>query len=764
MKKERALTYIVFALLIISPLIIISPALLSVDFFKSLTITGLAIAAGLVFAYGLWRDRSIEIPKHPLFIASSVLALVYVIASFFSTSTAVSFFGQGGEVDTASLFLALWLILTLVSILTKGVSRVFSIYASIIIPFVILALFHLLRIVGGTDFLTLGILNGLTASIFGKWYELSLFSGLILTLTVPAFEFLTFRSSVKSVLYIVSFLALILLLLVNFSFGWTMLALAMAFIIVLKIARNSGPTVEGSSFVSWKKKIAPFALVFLVVSIIFAWKGTTIMGSVIDKMAIGHTEVQLPWQATLDIAAGTIKEAPLLGAGPNQFAKQYLRYKPIALNATQFWAVDFSSGVGYVSSGAVTLGLAGIIAWIAFFWVLVRNGVRVARQKTEDVFADYTVISSFVGASFLWVSLLAYTPSHTLLLLTFVMTGVFIGASTYTGLGELWKVQWESKGKKGVAMTVLLTALTLLLIIWGVWEVKMTVARLYYQGGSMTLNDAELKVSPVERVNMAERSLTKATSWTSSDLYQRGLAEIYLLKMQVAINEAQNSSSTEIKSKAIATATSSLESALVASQRAIEINPFNYANYITRAQVSETATTLQVPNGYEATIQAYQGASTLNPYNPYIFLKAGQFESASSHDDIAERYLSTAVQMKRDYTDAIVQLGFLYYKNKAYDAASQAFSQVESINPNYPNIHYYSGILLARMGKTGDALAKFDLALKANPNDANIPTIISTLKAGRSIFSDSATSAAVTPQAVAEKTATSTKATTSKKK
>lgn len=753
MKIEKIVSYIVSALLIISPLIIISPAILSVDYFKSMTITILAIVAGLVCVYGLWCDHEIEIPKHPLFIASSALAVVYVISALFSGAIGVSFFGLGTEIDTVSFFVSLWIILTLVASLTKSVSRTFSIYTAIIVPFLILAIFHILRIVGGANFLTLGVLNDLTASFFGKWYELSLLSGLVLTLTIPAFEFLTFRTSVKGVLYLASILALILLILVNFSFGWTVLALAMAAIAIVKATRGAG---EGAS---WKNRVAPFALSILIISIIFSWKGNTIMSPVIEKMAIAHTEVQLPWQSTLDIATGTMKESYLFGAGPNEFIRQYLRYKPASLNSTDFWAFDFTSGVGFVPTGAITLGLLGIVAWIAFFWMFVRSTMAVIRQKTEDVFVGYTVLSSFIGSAFLWVTMLGYTPSHTLLLLTFVMTGVFIGASTYSGLTGVWKMKWEAKGKKGISITLLLSLATLLLVVWGVWEVKMTVARLYYQGGGATLNDTSTKSTPMERVTSAEKSLTNAVSWSSVDLYERSLAEISLLKMQTVINDIQNSSSTDARNEAVALATSSLATALSASQNAITANPGNYLNYLTRAQVDEIATNLQIPDAYKATIQAYQNASLMNPLNPYIFYKAGLYEVAVGHDDLAERYLSGAVQMKRDYTDAIIQLGFLYYKNKAYEAAAQAFAQVNTINPTYPNIHYYSGILLARVGRTNDAIAEFETALKLNPNDTTIPTIIAALKSGRSIFNDASTAAAVTPAAITEKTASSTKIT-----
>ncbi|NDE68208.1 hypothetical protein EB052_01225 [bacterium] len=747
MKNEKVVSRIISALLIISPLVIISPAVLSIDFFKSMTITILAIVAGLVIVYSLWSEHKIEISRHPLFITSSVVALVYVISALFSGAIGVSFFGQGVEVDTASFFLSLWLILMLVSMLTKSVSKTFSVYTAIIVPFIILAIFHILRIVGGANFLTLGVLNGLTASFFGKWYELSLLSGLVLTLTVPAFEFLTFRSAVKVVLYLASVLALAMLILVNFSLGWVVLAIAMAIIAIVKAVRNSA---EGAS---WKKKVAPFATAILIVSVIFAWKGAVIMSPVIEKMAIAHTEVQLPWQSTLDVVSGTMKESAVFGAGPNEFTRQYLRYKPASLNGTDFWAFDFTSGVGFIPTGAVTLGLLGIIAWLAFFWTLIRSSVAVARQKSEDVFAGYTVLSSFVGTSFLWVTMLGYTPSHTLLLLTFVMTGVFIGASTYSGLGGVWNISWESKGKKGIMITFLLSLITLLLVVWGVWEVKMTVARLYYQGGSTTLSDTSSKLSPVERVTSAEKSLMSAVSWSSIDLYNRGLAEVSLLKMQAVINAVQNSSSTDARSEAIALATSSLATALSASQDAITANPANYLNYLTRAQVDEIATNLQVPDAYKATIQAYQNASAVNPYSPFVYYKAGLFETAVGHDDLAERYLGAAVQMKPDYADAIIQLGFLYYKNKAYEAAAQAFARVNSINTTYPNIHYYSGILLARVGRTADAIAEFEVAEKLNPNDTTIPTIITALKSGRSIFNDAATASTVTPAAI-EKTAT----------
>ncbi|KKW05574.1 MAG: hypothetical protein UY39_C0056G0002 [Candidatus Kaiserbacteria bacterium GW2011_GWC2_49_12] len=48
-------------------------------------------------------------------------------------------------------------------------------------------------------------------------------------------------------------------------------------------------------------------------------------------------------------------------------------YKPLGVNFTEFWNVDFYSGVGFIPTSFVTVGLLGVVAWGAVILALLMS-------------------------------------------------------------------------------------------------------------------------------------------------------------------------------------------------------------------------------------------------------------------------------------------------------------------------------------------------------------------------------------------------------
>jgi tetratricopeptide (TPR) repeat protein len=271
--------------------------------------------------------------------------------------------------------------------------------------------------------------------------------------------------------------------------------------------------------------------------------------------------------------------------------------------------------------------------------------------------------------------------------------------------------------------------------------------------------------------DMADVKFAKALMFDSSDIYWQARAEAGMGKVSKLVNTApavRTASSTEALANQI---TDTIIKSLSYSRKAVSADPYNYYNHISEARVLEVATSLKMKDAYQNTLVAYNNAVAANPTNPAIYLSLAQFLSSQNKLDEALQAAGKALSIKNNYLDAVFlvsqiqstkgnineaitagqvavqinpnnpiayfQLGLLYYYAKNYEFASQAMSVALKLQPDYANAKYFLGLSYARLNKTELAIQQFTELDKANPNNPEISSILSALRAGRSPFADS---------------------------
>ncbi|MDB5259395.1 MAG: ral transcriptional co-repressor, acts together with Tup1p, glucose repression mediator protein [Candidatus Taylorbacteria bacterium] len=750
MKTERLSVYALLALVLITPLIFMSPTFLLVDYAKVIAAAICIFVSALSFLHVTWMKKSISIPKHPLVLSMLAIDIVALISAFAGGVFKISFFGSGAEIDTVSMLLLATLALVLVVMTSQSVRKLSLLYRTLIISFGVIFIYQALRLFVGPEFLSFGIFTQPTSSILGKWHEISIFGGLVLTVFVTLFEYVSIKPSIRWICGIGSLLTLGLMMASGFAALWIILAIIMLIIVISKYAVS--------------RTFAPYATAGFVLAMVFALAGAYTVKPVMDHFHITETEPSLTWQTTIDVAAGTIKNSPLFGAGPNHFVTEYSKFKPAEIGASSLWFLDFFYGVGLIPTFGITTGVLGFIAWIIFMILLIKETFSALKRKFKDEILQHIVVSSVLGSLFLWLTAFVYVPSQALWFIMFIITGAFVAAATLAKASEgksasssaagvlpySWNLNWREAEGRGIAVSIITAIVAIILVIWAIAYIRSTVARAYFQSGIQITNSVSA-ANASEMLPIAEKTLADAIRWNDTDTYERSLALAYTL-------DFQNTLSMKLRSTSTLTAADSAQiSALAAkivdtSNRAIALDPENYANYFIRARISEVFAQAKVDKAYETTLQAYDMALKHNPHNPSIFYSVGLFEMSLGHDDQAAKYFINALQMKRDYADAAMQLGLVYYRNKSYANAAEAFKGVIDINSNYQNIHYYYALTLARLGKTADAVAELELAAKANPNEPAIAAALADLKAGKNIFTDTV------PQPVAPAPVKETKA------
>jgi tetratricopeptide (TPR) repeat protein len=758
--RLEKISFIVFLVtILLTPFAFVPTAYAPVETMKMVVISFGVLISALLYCISAFQNKTLYFSKHPLFLSAVALVISLVASMVMSTHIIKSFIGQGFELGTTSMMLVFFVASLLVVYLThKDRDRVLYIFGALIVSFVILALYHLVRIFVGADVMTFGVFNTITSTMLGKWTDFALYAGVMAIVSYISICFINLSRLFKALLVSLLVLSLLVLIVVNFTIAWTVLALMFAGIAFYQFSLSK---TSGQSLM---KRIPLFSLTLLLVAGVFAWKGDVISQPIIEKFSLGYTEIVLPWQPTLDVISDSIKTSPIFGAGPNRFMSEYLLNKPEGVNPSIAWNVEFNTGFGLIPSTLVTQGLFGIIAWIIFIILFAYAGFK-ALKSTQDTFSRFFIGSTFFTSFFLWIVNLVYVPSHFIVLVTFVITGLFFASLVTEGYASLTVIGNKDGSLMKKIRGILMIVLIVVCFTWLLVYIKKTTALGYFEGGIAALNSPE--ANAIER---AEKNFRNALAWDASDIHYQALSEINIVKINAIAQQIQASGQATADESVLANVRSLIEEGVQHTRNAIAFDPANYYNYISEARISELAMSLGTENAYENTITAYGNALKYNPSSPLLYLSLARIEATQEKYAEAQQYIGASLQLKPNYLEAIFllsqiqvsqgkikdaitsvqvasqinptnpliffQLGLLYYNDKNYKEAVTSFEKALELNSEYANAQYFLGLSHARLGRTADAIVQFEKLADTNPDNEEIILILSNLKAGKSPFAD----------------------------
>lgn len=767
MNSEKVSFYAFITALILSPLVFWPSPYFSLDLTKTIVIALGVLVSAICLGLRFFKERKLTLPPKGLFWTGTLLVISLLVSALVSIHVGKSLFGQGFEVATASFIILTFLAgLVVFDLVVRQSVRSILFYASIVSVYIILFVFQLLRLIFGPSFVNLSILNSTAATIFGTWTSFGLYSAVVSIVTLVALMVLPLSRRLKIFYGILSVAGFLVVFVVGNSGVWFGLALVfLGFTVFMSLAKSK--TDPGSSFF---RKITWFPAIVFLLTVILAWRGTAWSTPVINSLRVANPELTLPWQMTVDVVSNSIKNYPVFGIGPNNFSKAYLAYKPDGINQTDAWAVEFSNGFSLILTLVAGQGLVGAVLWVIFFVFLGIVGTKALRNLPTDPIQRFIVVSSFASTGFLWFANLIYVPSHVLLFLTLVMTGIFSGSAVAYGVVKpfLWSPAPKTKSYR--AMVCLILVGIVAGIVWGIVYIKKTVGLAYFGAGIHQLNLGS-------DFALADSYFKKALSADTSDVYFQGRAEASMMKvgkLAAGISADTNASSSQAILNEIS---STLNSGLQYAYSAIDYDPTNYYNYISEARVSGTAAGLRMQNAYESAVRAYGKASSVNPYDPSIYLSLSKLYVSQNKLDEALSAAGSALRLKNNYLDAVFllsqinaakgnlqeavtavqygiqidpnnptlyfQLGLLQYNMKNYTASAEALDKALKIQPSYANARYFLGLAQARLGNVTEAASQFAELAKTNPDNKEIALIINNLRSGRPIFTDA--QAPVTP-------------------
>ncbi len=746
---EKIPAFILLALAFLLLLFFFPGGVVSIDLGKTSLLLISIFLAFIFWLAGNVRRGEISVSKNPIIISVFAVVLSAVASSLLSPSVKNSFWGAGFESGTAIVLISLGVLAMLFSVLFKNRERVVFFYSFLAAASFLVFAFQLIKIFIMPETALFGLFDSKTINLVGKWNDLSVLAGLQAVISLLIIEFFALKKSFKVIINILLLLSILFLAVTNFYLGWILLLIFSSFILVYSFSFGSAHLPASEKSVE-KRRVSVPALLVILISILFLLPQSFLGNFLAKSLDIYSVEVRPSWEATIDIAAATMKQNFFFGAGPNRFQNQWLLFKPEVVNNTLFWNTPFDSGVGIIPTPAITQGFVGVLSWMALLFFLLYYGLKAVFRPVKDKISNFLALVSFAGASYLFASAFFYSPGIVNLGLGFAMAGIFVAVLANSGATGEFKIIFS----KSQAISFISVFISLVLIVASIYAVYIVSSRTMaaYRLGQITL-----PLNSAESINNAETNALKALELYESDYFYRVLSDVNLAKIDFVSRNAKNLSESDTAALQLV-----LKNAIDIARKAVSFDETKTENWLALSRIYADLVPLKVEGAYESAVASYQSALALSPKDPTIYFALGKIEAAKGDMAAAKSYFNKALGLKSDYTDAAIavsrliagegkideavsfmeryaggnqndtlafyQLGLMQYSLGRYSDAALALERAVSLNPVYADAKFFLGLSYEKLGRTEEAISQLEEVLSLNPGNQDVKNAIESLK------------------------------------
>jgi tetratricopeptide (TPR) repeat protein len=415
----------------------------------------------------------------------------------------------------------------------------------------------------------------------------------------------------------------------------------------------------GVSVATLKKKASPL----LVLTGIVALGGLAINVYTLYN-TLKTSPLFLPYTASQSIALDVMKSphGSVIGVGPENFLQTYLQLKPVWLNTTPFWSLQFSQGSNLIYTILVTLGLVGLGAWLFLVFLVVKK----AKQSTPDGRAIATfVIAGLVLELFFPPSpLILGMQALGLLFWTVAEKGTLKDIQLHAFTVHITKsgsdVQKVPK-HSNLMVYALAVVNAIIILVLGYWVGRYSLGQYY----TFRANLASLQNNLLKTYEFQQKAIN-ANKYLAS--YHRTYS---LSNMAIGVVISNSKEATQAEKDQVL---SLIEQSIREAKTATALEPINSLNWVNLARVYNNLIG-SIEGAENLTFQAYSQASALSPNDPILSLELGGMLFRIKQYNQAVQVLEKTVSLKPDWANAYYNLANAYYQNKEVEKAIAAYQQ-----------------------------------------------------------------------------------------
>lgn len=715
----------------------------------------------IVWAIARVHEGGGRLPWNMLFAASALVPVAYAVSAAINGFASISLVGTGVEPDTLAIICLEFSALALTALVFGGDARnttgaIRGLFAGILI----LQIIHIIHVIFPS--LTLGgVLAGETGNAMGTWHEFTMLIGFALISSIALI-----RSSVadgvwKWVFVAIGVLSVPILIINNFLDVWIAVAISVLVLVVVRWHQS------GSGISATYARSEWVAITVIALSVLCVFLGARIVGVLPERISVVQIEVRPSWQGTFQIGEQSLNnpKALFFGVGPNTFTRQWGLHKPIEVNQTPFWNADFNVGVAPIPTAFISLGVIGVLAWlgyiIAVLWTSIGMWVR-----RRDTIISARVLAVSIGAVYMLAFHLSSVPGTSLGLLMFTITGLLIAFAMQSNGAER-RFTLSGGNSKNVVKIAIAVVIVILGIIASIGVSRAVLADSMINRAIVGYNASQNLQSSTDLIGLSLKIQP------SNDRAHRAAVELGLLKLQQIIS-AQDPDQDAARASLQVT----LEQTIKHGLSAVEINGFDYQNWLQLAGLYSQLAGAQIEGAYDNARAAYVRAQEANPTSPLPLLNLGQLDAIQGNLDSALENLGKAVALKPDLASAYYLASQIYvaksdannallaaaeaaryapndplawynagaiaYAGGAYQDAVIAMQQALALQSQYANAMYVLGLALFQLEQTADAITVFEALNQLDPNQPIVQQILTNLKAGNPLDTPLETAAAST--------------------
>ena len=733
---------------------------LGIDGTKVIASGALVLVALFSYIVASCVNKKFVLPHHFLFVGTSVAAGTLLVSTFFSATPMQSFFGLGVETWTyANIFYVLvYTLLVSVHARTGSVRHMFTV--TLLASAIIAVVFYVLRLTSGGIIGFSIFSQDIVLNSVGRWFDFG-FVAVLLVLAMLAYVVSASATALKRTFAWFVAICALCVFLVTASLTNAFLLSIGSIVILVFVRKNTDNTMHDRVSRVILVCLATLSGLFFAFQTITAQSPLFFQGSQIPNLANSKYQIvyrDYPMTFATDtyaVVVRSLKENPVFGVGLTRFDQVWSAYKPVEINNSPFWAVDFSYGFGLPLTILAMSGILGFLGLLAFLLSIVYT-LYVLRGKIQSL--RYSVLTSFSVLGIIYV--FVHTPSAGLLLFLCTIWGITMSYAPQS--------EWDWTVSNIRKISILIVCVIFLALAYG------TGSRILSLGEGMYVLRS---VDTLENINKAITKIEPIAARNIHPAYYQTLATLQQLRASAIANKIQTEEKTlskvdlDILSGEINKAGVNTIAAL---EGAIKNNPNNYNVYIQKAQflgsqlganaITDTDKAV-LAQTYSFAIDALKKARALAPQNPNIDLLEAQIEIQQKKYESAQNLLLQAIQKRPAYTDPVSLLAqlqiaqgniqqarnvaqaglrsdasnpqqalFIYgqieREAKNYAVAAQAFEQLVRIQGNNvsPDIARLLADTYVAAGAIAQAKPIYEQLLKINPKDEQLQQIIQQLQ------------------------------------
>jgi len=478
-------------------------------------------------------------------------------------------------------------------------------------------------------------------------------------------------------------------------------------------------------------------------------------------------ELVLSNELSRSIAWQSLKNDPILGSGPATFLNDFVKFKPVSFNNSNFWNIRFNRSAGNITEMIGTVGIFGTLSYLLFvfmFLLIMSLSLQRLRKRYQNESSKYDELREIVSVLpfFLaWLALAAaqfvYHQNTVLAFYFWLFTALGIVGWQKIESAPYKRFKFSFKKVPEVGLVINVVLLILVFVLVG----------LFYLAGQFYLADVKFKQS-VEKNEELVGKMEKVVNLNRyRENYRRALSQAYLISAWDEANKSEKERNIQLLQ---ALSSSSINQARTATM----LSPNSVFAWENLGAIYRDSRGL-VGGTFPFALEAFAKASELEPANPFFFRERCRINLISEERDWDETigHCQKAIELKSNYLDAHIQLalvfeekgdlekavqqmesileklrgvsfqrgsdlanaaaeiyfqmGRLYFNLDRIDEAIRMFEQAVIVNPNYANTRYALGLSYMSKARNSDALIQFQIVNQLIPGNENVEAMIKQL-------------------------------------